>query len=142
MGNQRAQFQPSRVALAALVAGTAAAGANIAFFLLVHVLGVEFIIQPDPSAPPVPIAVSSVAVASFLPALLAGGLLVLLGRFTTKARRAFLVIASVAAVLSLAGPATIGGASGGTRVALIVMHLLAAAVISGGLLRAPKENLS
>ena len=135
MGNQRAQFQPRRVARAALVAGTVAAIANIGLFLLLHALGVDFMIQPNPATPAASMAVPSFVVASFLPALLAGGLLVLLGRFTTKARRAFVVIASAVALLSLAGPAMIGGASAGTRVALMVMHLLTAAVISGGLLR-------
>jgi Family of unknown function (DUF6069) len=142
MGNQGAQFQPKRVALAALAGGAAAATANIGVFLISLALGVDFIIQPDPSAPAGTITVPSLVGASLLPALLAGGLLMLLGRFTTKARRTFVLIASAVALLSLGGPATVGGASAGTRMALMVMHLLAAAVISGVLLRSesPKEN--
>jgi hypothetical protein len=58
-----------------------------------------------------------------------------LGRFTANARPVFIVIASVIAVLSLAGPATVAGASAGTRVTLMVMHLVSAVVISGALVR-------
>jgi len=133
--NPRAQFPLRRVALAAVAGGTVAAAANTGLFLLLHGLGVEFSIQPSPTAPAAPIPVPSFAVASLLPALIAGGLLMLLGRFTTKARTAFIVIACAFAVLSLAGPATIGGASTPTRVALMLMHLVAAVVISGSLMR-------
>ena len=133
--NRRAQFPLRRVALAAIAGGTAAAAATTGLFLLLHRLGVEFIIQPSHTAPAAPIPVPSFAVASFLPALIAGVLLMLLGRFTAKARTAFVVIACAFAVLSLAGPATIGGASTATRMALMLMHLVAAVVISGALLR-------
>jgi Family of unknown function (DUF6069) len=140
MNGEKARFQTRRVAFAALAGGTVAAVANTALFLVLHVLGVDFVIQPDPTAPPASIAAASVPGASFILGLLAGGLLVLLGRFTTKARGAFIVIASVFTLLSLAGPATIGGASAGTRVALMVMHLLAAAVISGALVHRPRTR--
>jgi len=133
--DQGAHFSSKRVALAAVAGGAAAAAANIGWFLLLRALGVEFRLQPIPTAPPAPVTVPNVAVASFIPALLAGGLLMLLGRFTTKARSAFVVIACVVFLLSLAGPATIGGASAGTRVSLMVMHLLAATIISGALVR-------
>ncbi len=139
--NQGAQLQPKRVALAALAGGALAAAANTALFLLLHAVGVDFVIQPDPMVPAAPIAASNFAAASFLPALFAGGLLMLLGRFTTKARGVFVVIASVFALLSLAGPATVGGASGGTRVALMVMHLLGAAIISGALLHSARTRV-
>jgi len=133
--NRRTQFPPRRVAIAAVAGGMAAAAVNTGLFLLLHGLGVEFSIQPSPSAPAAPIPVPSFAVTSFLPALIAGGLLMLLGRATTNARTAFVVIACAFAVLSLAGPATIGGASAATRMALMLMHIIAAVVISGTLLR-------
>jgi hypothetical protein len=135
MGNAKTKFQPRRIALAALTGGAVAAAVNSGVFVLSHALGVDFMIRPDPAAPAASITVPSIVVASFLPAFIAGGLLMLLGRFTTKARGTFVVIASVVALLSLGGPATIGGASAGTRVALVVMHLLSAAVISERLLR-------
>src|SRR5689334_3718306 len=127
--NRRAQLPPMRVALAAVAGGAIAAAANTGLFLLLHALGVDFRIQPSPTAPAAPIPVPNFAVASFLPALLAGGLLMLLDRFTTRAHSAFVLIACVLAILSFAAPATIGGASAATRVALIFMHLIAAVVI-------------
>ncbi len=133
--NRRAQFPLRRVALAAVAGGLAAAAANTGAFLLLHGLGVEFSIQSSPTTPAAPMPVPSFAVASFLPALIAGGLLVLLGRFTTRARTAFVVIACAFALLSLAGPATVGGASAATRVALMFMHIVAAVIISGTLMR-------
>ena len=131
---QKAQFQWKRVALGAVAGGAVAAAVNTGLYLLFHALGVAFMIQPDPAAPAAPISAPSFGVASFVAALLAGGLLLLLGRFTTKARRAFVVIACAITALSLAGPATIGGASSGTRVALMLIHLVAAMSISRALL--------
>jgi hypothetical protein len=140
MGTQRTQFQPKRVALAALAAGVLTATVNIGVFLASLVLGIDFVIRPDPSVQPALVTIPSIVVASLLPALVAGGLLMLLGRFTTKAPTTFVVIASAVALLSLGGPATIGGASAGTRVALMLMHLLSAAIITGGLLRLGRSH--
>jgi len=133
--DRRAQFPPRRVALAAVAGGAVAAAVNTGLFLLLHGLGIDFSIQPIPTAPAAPIPVPNFAVVSFLPALIAGVLFMVLGRFTTKARTAFVVIACAFAVLSLAGPAAIGGASTATRMALMLMHLVAAVVISGALMR-------
>jgi hypothetical protein len=135
MNTQRGHFEPKRVALAALAGGSAAATANIAWFLLMRGLGADFMIQPDAAAPAMLVGIPNVVVASFVPALLAGGLLLLLDRFTSNAGRVYVIIASVAALLSLAGPITIGGASAGTRMALAVMHVLTATAISGALVR-------
>jgi hypothetical protein len=139
--DQTPQFQAKRIMLAALAGGALAAVANTALFLLLSAVGVDFVIQADPSAPAAAIAVPNFVVASFLPALLAGGLLLLLGRFTTKARAVFIIIASVFALLSLGGPASVGGARAGTRVALAVMHLLSAVIITGALVRSPKAKV-
>jgi len=133
--NRRARFPLRRVAFAAVAGGAVAATANTVLFRLLDRLGVDFSIQTSATAPAAPIPAPSFAVASFLPALVAGGLLILLDRFTTKARTAFVVIACAFAVLSLAGPATVGGASAATRMALMLMHLVAAVVISGALMR-------
>jgi len=133
--NRRAQFPLGRVALAAVAGGATAAAANTGLFLLLHGLGVDFSIQPIPTAPAAPIPIYNFAVASFLPALIAGGLLLLLGRFTTRAATTFVVIACAFCLVSLAGPATVGGASAATRMALMLMHLLAAVVISTALMR-------
>jgi len=140
-----AQFQARRVALAAVAGGAAAAAANVGLFLIGRYLGVDFVIRPDPAGPVQVIGGANVAIASFLPALFAGGLLMLLARFTTKPRMVFGVIATVFAVLSLAGPMTVGGAATSGRAVLAVMHLVAAALITGALVSgtgAPSESQS
>ena len=138
--NRRARFLPMRVAVAAVAGGAIAAAANTGLFLLLRGLGIDFSIQPSPTAPAAPIPLPNFAVASLLPALIAGGLLTLLGRFTTKARTTFVVIACAFAVLSLAGPATVGGANAATRVALMLMHVVAAVVITGALMRSAEGS--
>ncbi len=135
MTHDKPEIQPKRVALAALVGGAVAAGSNVGLFLLLRTLGVDFVIQPGPAAPAAAITIPSFIGASFFPAFIAGGLPMLLGRFTTKARGVFAVIACAFALVSLAGPLTVGGATTGTRLALSVMHLLTAAVIAGALWR-------
>jgi hypothetical protein len=128
-------YSLKRVGLAAIAGGAAAAAANVGLFLLLHGLGVDFKIQQSPTAPETPIPAANFVVASILPALVAGGLLMLLGRFTSKARNAFIIIACAFAILSMAGPATVGGASAATRAALMSMHLVAAVVITCALVR-------
>jgi hypothetical protein len=135
MNNQNTQHQPWGIALAALFGGIVAAVVNVGWFLATHASGVDFVMQPDPSKPAAMITIPSVAIASVIPAFIAGGLLWVLRRFTKQPARTFLVISIAFALLSLAGPATVGGANAGTRMALMAMHLIAAAVISGALLR-------
>ena len=117
-----------------------AAVANTALYFVFHGMGVDFVIQPSSAVPAAPIPVPSFVVASFVPALVAGGLLLVLGRFTKKARRVFLIVACAFAALSLAGPGTTGGASPGTRVVLMVMHLVAATVITGALMHSARTR--
>ena len=82
--NRRARFPLRRVAFAAVAGGAVAATANTVLFRLLDRLGVDFSIQTSATAPAAPIPAPSFAVASFLPALVAGGLLILLDRFTTR----------------------------------------------------------
>jgi hypothetical protein len=139
MSTQRT-FQAKRVALAALVGGAAAATANVACVLIARALGVDFVIQPSPDAPATPIGIGNFVGASFVPAFVAAGVLLLLDRFTSKPARVFGIIAVAVALLSLAGPLTVAGASAGTRMALVVSHLLSAVAISGALVRIGRQR--
>jgi hypothetical protein len=65
--NQGARFQPKRVALAALAGGALAAAANTALFLLLNAVGVDFVIQANPTAPAASIAVPNFVAASSSP---------------------------------------------------------------------------
>jgi hypothetical protein len=82
-----------------------------------------------------------VVLTTLLAGLAGWGLLALLERFTTRARRTWIVIALVVLVLSLAaGP--LGGVTAGAKVALACLHLAAGAVLIPLLGRADRTSAS
>lgn len=121
--------------IAALLAGAAAALLNVVVYALASAAGVAFVVQMDPSAPVGPMPAPSFAVGSVVPALFAGGVLLALDAFSRHPARIFLGVAGAFALLSLGGPATVAGASFGTRAALMAMHAVAAVTITTLLLR-------
>ncbi len=128
------QFRP--VAIAAPLAGIASATAVIVLYGVARALGIDFVAQMAPSAPkPLPVPLPQFVVASFLPAFAAAALLLVLNALTKKPALIFVVVSAVFAVVSLAAPATLGGASGGTRATLGLMHLVASTTICSLLLR-------
>jgi len=135
MTNSPRQFPFKRVATAALLAGVAAAVLNLVVYALANAAGVAFVVQMDPSAPAGPMPAPSFAVGSFVPALIAGGVLFALDAFTEHPARIFVGVAGAVALLSIGGPATVAGASMGTRAALMAMHMVAAVTITMLLLR-------
>ena len=68
-----------------------------------------------------------------VPALLAAMVFALLGRFTRRPVRNFVVLAALLLVLSFVTPLTVPGAPLSMVLALEVMHVVAAVVIVGGL---------
>ncbi len=71
----------------------------------------------------------NVAFVSALAALAAWGLLAVLERLTSRARRVWLVIALLALALSLGGPLSGTGVTTANRMELLGFHLLAGAVL-------------
>jgi Family of unknown function (DUF6069) len=135
MENNARPFRFRSVAIAALLAGVASAAAVLGLYGIASVLGIDFVGQMGPSAPAAPIPLPSFVVASFIPALLAAGVLLALNALTKKPAQIFAATSAVLALVSLVGPATLAGASGGTRATLGLMHLVAAGVICFVLLR-------
>ena len=76
-----------------------------------------------------PLPLGAVVVFSFVPAILAAGLLAILGRFVSRPIRVFTLVAIVVFVLSLYTPFSIPGAPLAMILALELMHLIAAATI-------------
>ena len=68
-----------------------------------------------------------------VPALVAGVVFALLGRFTRRPVRNFVVLVAVLLVLSFVTPLTISGAPLSMILAMELMHVVAAVVIVGGL---------
>jgi hypothetical protein len=75
-----------------------------------------------------------VALASLLAGLAGAGLLALLERLTTNARRVWTIAAVVLLLISLAGP--LGGVKPSTVVALICLHVLVGGALIVGYRRA------
>ena len=109
----------------------AAAAANALVYLVATVVGAlpsGFVI-PGPGTP---LTLGMVVGSTLVPALLAGVVFALLGRFTRRPVRNFVVLATVLLVLSFVTPLTIAGAPLSMVVALELMHVVAAVVVVGG----------
>lgn len=125
-----------RTLLVGLVAGIVAGIANMIFYFLTRaIFSLPYLVPVgDPSSTPVPLPLAAIVIASVVPALLAAIFYWALGRFTSRATTIFTVVAVLFTLLSLAAPLTLP-IDQGTRVALAVMHIIAAPIITLGLTR-------
>ncbi|MDP9455502.1 MAG: DUF6069 family protein [Actinomycetota bacterium] len=124
----KGHITPSRL----LWAAPLTALANALVYLIAGVVGAipsDFVI-PGPGTP---LTLGMVVGSTVVPALLAGVVFALLGRFTRRPVRNFVVLAAVLLVLSFVTPLTIPGAPLSMVLALELMHVVAAVVIVGGL---------
>lgn len=96
-------------------------------------LGVPLRVRMAPGGPDIEVAIGSVAIASLLAGLAGWGLLALLGRVTTNARRVWTIVAGIVLLVSLAGP--LGGVQPSTVVALICLHVLVGGALIVGFRR-------
>lgn len=94
-------------------------------------LGIRLAASTTPGGPPVDVGVISVIVAALAAGLIGWGSRMLLDRVTAKSRPVWVTLASVALLLSLAGPA--GAVSSGAMIALASMHILVGIVLIAGL---------
>ncbi len=120
----------------AIGGGVAAALVNLALYFLARAAGVAMEGAFSPGQPPGLLPLPPVALASIVPAIPAAILAWLLARFTGDAARNFSAIAVIFTLLSFAGPAGVAGASMETKVALGLMHIVAATGIAGSIHRA------
>ena len=127
-------LEVGRVVLAALLVAICAALANVVVFTLERdLLGVSFVFPyQGTGSPAMPLPISFVIVASALPAIAAALLLAILDRLTRRALRIFMIVGLIFLLMSFGGPLSIS-AGLSTKVALGVMHVVAAAIIIGGL---------
>jgi len=126
-----------RLLIAGLIGGALAAAANTVLLLLGKAAGVAFLVPMGPPDSPLQaIQPINVIMLCLVPAMIAALLLTLLGRFTRRPSSIFLGIAGVFLLVSLFPDWTVPMDSLATRALLSTMHLLAAALIVGALLRA------
>lgn len=96
------------------------------------VLGIELLVEMD--AEPQPVGVQAVVASSLVADLAGWGLVALLERVTTRARRVWTVTALAVLMLSLLGPPA--AVTTAATVALAAMHLAVAVVLIPTLTRA------
>lgn len=120
----------------ALAGGALAAVLNLLLYFVARAAGVPFEGRfGGPEAPIGHLVVPMVAVASLLPAPLAAAIYGLLVRSTRRPRVIFLALTVLFCLLSCGGPMNIGDATPATKLVLALMHFVAAASISGALVR-------
>lgn len=119
------------------LAGVAAAAANAVVFYVGVALGL--VSESVGVANGEPLAVSAVVISTLVPALFGTVLFAVLGRFTRRPVRIFRIVAVVVLVLSLVTPFTIPGITAGMILVLLLMHVVAAAVITGVLTAGGKD---
>lgn len=125
-----------RTLVAGLIGGGLAAVVNTILLLIAKAAGVAFLAPiGGPDAPLQPIAPINVIMLCLVPALVAALLLAGLGRFMQRPQPVFLAIAGVFLLISLIPDWALPMDSLATRVSLSLMHLIAAVVIVGALLR-------
>lgn len=134
--NPSARTSLGHTLLAGLAGGALAATANTALFLIGKAAGVAFLAPVNgPAAPLVALQPFNVIMLSLLPALVAALLLAGLARFTQRPQAIFLVIAAIVLLVSLVPDWALPLDSLATRILLSLMHLVAAMLIVGALLR-------
>ncbi len=115
-----------RLLIYGAVAGVAAAMASAVIYLVASTLGA---MPQDVLANGQPITLGAVVTSTLVPAILAAVLFALLGRFTRRPISIFRVVAVVFLLASFVTPFSIPGAPVPMILALLLMHVVAAAII-------------
>lgn len=113
---------PSAVRALAIVG--AAAGALLVWFIAQQTAGD---LQVKSGSSTQTVGAIAVVVTVVFAGLVGWGLLALLERFAERARTIWTVVAVLVLLLSLIGP--LGGTDAGTKVSLVILHLLVGSVI-------------
>jgi len=83
----------------------------------------------------VPMPFPPVVIASFVPAVAAALVAMLVNRFTTKVAPVYTGVALAAGLLSMGGPMNLPLASTGLKIVLALMHVVSGIAITAGILR-------
>jgi hypothetical protein len=132
-------FTAGAVFKGAFAGAAAGAAANVALYFAFSLAGVSLVALFAPGAPPVALGLGPVVMASLVPALPAALAALAVGRLAKSPARVYAIVAAVFALLSMGGPANLGGAGAGLKALLALMHVAAALGIAGGILRATKR---
>lgn len=128
-------MRPGSLGLATVLGAASAALSNLVLYgLMTGLWGLTIVVQAPGSPFPRPLTALGVVTASVLPALVAGGLLLVLVRRTSRPYTLFLRTAGLLLMLSMI-PVLLQPIPTGSMLSLMVMHALAAAAIVSALLR-------
>ena len=131
-----------RLAWAGPLATLAAILAVMAYYALTKALGEPYLMPLDGNSSRLgPMPVLTPILAILVPGLLASGFFGLLLRFARKPATVFLSVCITALILSLGGPFDLPVATMQTRFLLSGMHVLAAAIITSGILLMSHKNI-
>ncbi len=114
-----------RVWGAGLLAAGVAAGANALLYLFARMLGVSFLMSPQPGMEAIPLPLTMVILASIAGAAAGTLAFALLSRWTPHGPRLFQLAGLVFLVLSFGGPLSLSSSDSATKAALIAMHVIA-----------------
>jgi hypothetical protein len=124
-----------RLPWAGSVATAAAIVVNLLFYALTKSLGERYIIPLDESGSQLsPMPALMVVIATLIPGIIATILCGLLIRFTRRPATIFLSVSVTALILSFGGPFDLPSATSQTKILLSSMHIIAAGIITGGIL--------
>ncbi|MEP7064219.1 MAG: DUF6069 family protein [Betaproteobacteria bacterium] len=113
-----------------LLAVAGSALATVVVWLVANkVFGIDLYQPAFDARAPQPMPAGFVAVVGAMVALFGWGLLALFERFSLRGERLWLFVAITALLLSLGAPFSGHGISDGNRIALVCMHLAAAAIV-------------
>jgi hypothetical protein len=124
-----------RLPWAGSVATVAAILVNLLYYAVTKALGEQYIVPLDGnSSHPGPMPALMIVMAILISGLIASILFGLLIRFARKPVTVFLSVSVTAFILSFGGPFNLPAASIQTKILLSGMHVIAAGIISGGIL--------
>lgn len=123
----------------AFIGAAVGAVGNVILYFVTSAAGASMMGEFQKGAPAVAMPFPPVVIASFVPAIFASLVAMLVNRFTASASKVYVIVAVVFTLLSMGGPANLGQAGVGLKVALALMHVVSAVAITGGILRFGKR---
>ena len=142
---QRKQVAPiNKLWWVGLVAGAVATIANLVFFWITKSgFGVPYILPlRGPSSPLVNLPETEIILAHVGPAIGATAILAILGKFLSRPFRVFRIISALLLIISFILPLFLlpSGVATSTKIGLMLMHIIAAAIIVGILTRLGRSS--
>ena len=123
----------------AFLGAAAGAVANVLIYVVASAAGASMIAEFQKGSPPIAMPFPPVVIASFVPAIFAALVAMLVNRLSASAGKVYLIVGAVVTLLSMGGPANLGQAGVGLKVALALMHVASGIAITGGILRFGKR---